>query len=130
MRPSLFWIMAFSICDILRGQSPAAAPGIVAGHVYCADTHTPCRFASVTIEAVPQVKGNGPDPAKSESRSYATSTDIDGAFQITGVLPGDYYILARMTGYFLPYDLVTNEFPDGSPMRAKAVDAVLPRITV
>jgi hypothetical protein len=35
-----------------------------------------------------------------------------------------------MTGYFLPYDLVTNEFPDGSPMQAKAVDAVLPRITV
>jgi hypothetical protein len=130
MRPSLFWITALSFCNILHGQTPATMPGVVVGHVYCADTNTPCRFASVTIEAVSQAKGNSADSTKSEPRSYATSTDIDGAFQITGVLPGDYYILARMTGYFLPYDLVTNEFPDGSPMRAKAVDAVLPRITV
>jgi hypothetical protein len=130
MRPSLFWITALSFCNILHAQTRAAAPGTVAGHVYCADTHTPCRFASVTIEAVPQAKGNASDQQKLELRNYAASTDIAGAFQITDVLPGDYYILARMTGYFLPYDLVTNEFPDSSPLRAKAVDAVLPRITV
>jgi hypothetical protein len=119
-----------------RGISPAqttptpAPTGTVSGHVFCADTHTPCRFASVTIEAVPQTKGDSPNPLTSKPRDYSASTDLDGAFQITGVIPGDYYVFARLTGYFLPYDLAVSEFSEDSPLRAKAIDAVLPKITV
>jgi hypothetical protein len=77
MRPSLFWITALSFCNILHGQTPATTPGVVVGHVYCADPNTPCRFASVTIEAVSQAKGNSADSTKSEPRSYATFTACD-----------------------------------------------------
>jgi hypothetical protein len=131
MRPSAFSIIALTLVGrALSAQTPAPPPGSVSGHVYCADTHTPCRFASVTLEAVPQPKpGNSASP-NAEPRNYATETDLDGAFQVNGVLPGDYYILARLTGYFLPYDLAVSEFPDDPVLRAKAIDAALPKITV
>ena len=123
-------IATLATIGTMAAQTSATPSGTVSGHVYCADTHTPCRFASVTIEAVPQAKENGPDAPNSNSHSYAASTDLDGAFQITGVPPGDYYILARLTGYFLPYDLAVSEFQDDSSLRTKAIDAVLPKITV
>jgi hypothetical protein len=127
---SCILIVTLATCSIGRAQTPPAPTGSVSGHVFCADTHTPCRFASVTIEAVPQVKGDAPNTLTSKPRNYSTSTDLEGAFQITGVVPGDYYALARLTGYFLPYDLAVSEFSENSPLRAKAIDAVLPKITV
>jgi hypothetical protein len=131
MRPSAFSIIALTLVgSALSAQAPAALPGSVAGHVYCADTHTPCRFASVTLEAVPQSKAGNSASPNSEPRNYAAETDLDGAFQIDGVPPGDYYILARLTGYFLPYDLAVSEFPNDPVLRAKAIDAALPRISV
>ncbi len=127
--PSLL-IAALAAYGTAAAQTTPPPTGAVTGHVYCADTHTPCRFASVTLEIAPQPRASGSGSAKSKPRNYAASTDLDGAFQITGVLPGDYYILARQTGYFLPYDLAINEFSDDPAQRAKAIDAVLPRITV
>jgi hypothetical protein len=129
-RLSAVLIATLATSCIAPAQTTPAPTGTVSGHVFCADTHTPCRFASVTIEAVPPAKGDAPNTPTSKPRDYSTSTDLDGAFQITGVIPGDYYVLARLTGYFLPYDLAVNEFSEDSPLRAKAIDAVLPKITV
>jgi hypothetical protein len=131
MRPSSLWIIALVFgFDNLSAQTPATAPGTVDGHVYCADTHTPCRFASVTIQTAPPAKEIGPDTANSPSHSYAASTSLEGAFHISGVAPGDYYILGRQSGYLSPYDIAHSEFPDDPSLSSKALDIALTRITV
>lgn len=61
MRYGLSFVLIATLVTIgtISAQIPATVPGSVSGHVYCADTHTPCRFASITIEAIPQPKANG-----------------------------------------------------------------------
>lgn len=107
----------------------AAQTGGVAGHVFCADTQTPCRFASVVLQDAPAVKGGGTG-AGSRGSSYSAQTDLDGAFQMRNVLPGDYYILARLAGYVSPYDLANSEYPDDSALRTQALEVALTRIKV
>ena len=108
-----------------------AQAGSVAGHVFCADTGTPCRFASVALEeAPPLTSGAAPDLQSGSSVSSAGTTDLDGAFQISGVTPGDYYVTARLAGYVSAYDLANSEYPDDSGRRREALEAALVRVTV
>jgi hypothetical protein len=130
MRPLLLLAAMATISATLSAQNGTTVLGAVAGHVYCADTHTPCRFASVTIETAPPAKESGPAAANDPSHSYAASTGLDGAFRISGVAPGDYYILGRQSGYLSPYDIAHSEFQDNPSLSAKALDVALTRITV
>jgi hypothetical protein len=108
----------------------SSATGSVIGHVTCADTHTPCRFGSVTIESAPPAKYTGSLTPKQPPHSYSAPTDIEGAYQINGVVPGDYYVLARIAGYVSPYDLAANEFRDNPSFESQAFEVALTRITV
>jgi hypothetical protein len=131
MRPSLFLLAALaSLPGTLSAQSGTISTGSVIGHLLCADTHTPCRFASVTMETAPPAKEVGSVAAAFTSHAYAASTDLDGVFHMTNVIPGDYYILARFPGYLSAYDLAVSEFQEDSPLRSKAIEAALPRVTV
>jgi len=124
LRLSFGLLVAFSV----HAQQGAQHLGTVSGRVFCSDTQTPCRFATVTIETAPP-----PDVLETkpkESHTYGGATDLDGNFQITGVADGDYYILAQMMGYLSPYDMAVGIAPKGSPLSAKAVDTALSRITV
>lgn len=127
-------VSVFVVCSTsLLAQTDVTAPGSISGHVYCADTNTPCRFANVTIQTAPPAKkSEDPVPASPvpASHSYSASTDIDGVFQISGVIPGDYYILRRLSGYISTLDLAVSELPKDSPMLAQALDIALTRVTV
>lgn len=68
--------------------------GSVSGHVYCADTNAPARFARVTLVPLNTTLGPG--------RGGSVSTGLDGSFQIQNIAPGTYYISAVLSGYIGP----------------------------
>ena len=93
--------------------------GTVTGHVTCADTGRPARFAMVALFAVPKTVTAAPDPnAKPEEAMAAalksigdtnmvqTQTGLDGAFIANNVAPGDYYAFAGVPGYVQPMNMV------------------------
>jgi hypothetical protein len=114
----------------MSGQQPAAELGAISGHVYCADSQTPCRFATITIQSVPPIKSNSVSSEVPQTHSFSASTDIDGSYEIRGVTPGEYYILGRFSGYLSPYDLASNAFSGDSPLLGKAIDIALLKIKV
>ena len=103
--------------------------GNVAGHVTCADSRTPCRFASVTIQSAP-AKNTSSGAAQEKTHSYAADTGLDGAYAIKDVAPGEYYIQAVQAGYLSPYDLAGNETAGDPSLAAKAAEIVLQRFSV
>jgi hypothetical protein len=70
--------------------------GTVTGHVYCADTQKPARFANVRLQPVDAQGG------RFGSRGGFATTGSDGSFRMTGVSPGDYYADVMMPGYVQP----------------------------
>lgn len=44
------------------GQTVNTGTGTVAGHVFCNDTQTPCRFATVTLQVAPMESGSTAPP--------------------------------------------------------------------
>ena len=86
--------------------APSEPTGTVTGHVFCADTNEPARFAHVTLETVPT------KPAAKSSASTkggialmpdfgfgTVETSIDGSFTIRNVKPGSYYVVVDKEGY-------------------------------
>jgi hypothetical protein len=131
MRLSAFLITASAFTfGTISAQVSTTAQGTVTGHIYCADSRTPCRFATVTIQSVPSTKSSNPASPAQQSHSFGAATDIEGVFQIRGVIPGEYYILSRLPGYLSPYDLATNEFQGDSSLEHRALDIALTRISV
>lgn len=130
MRIALLLLLYSSLASTpMSPQAPVVRGAAVSGHVYCADTQTPCRFASVTLQSAPPAAGSH-DSGKAKTNSYAAATDLDGFYQLASVAPGEYYILGRLAGYLSPFDLASSMFQSGSPMAAKAIDSALSRITV
>lgn len=125
----IFHVLALWLCCF---RMDAQTTGTVAGRVTCADTRTPCRFASVTIESAPASKDGSPISPKSISplHTYAAATDLDGMFEINSVVPGDYYITALMPGYLSPYDLAANESSGEPSLKPQAMEIALERIIV
>jgi hypothetical protein len=83
-------------------QSPAPHPedlGTVTGHITCADTQRPARFAGVHL--VP-VKSTGRSPAWSLARF--DQTDLTGAYTLRDIRPGDYYLSIYFSGYVNPIE--------------------------
>src|SRR5581483_1013499 len=117
---------AFSVAVASRAQQPVAPPsGTVAGHVTCGDTQRPARFASVllygvptSVSATPAPPSEGASDAQVEAALKAslaglnstnfvqTQTDVEGAFRVAGVPPGDYYVFASVPGYVQPMNVV------------------------
>lgn len=103
VRSALF--LALLLLPVPRAMAQVSQPGrgTVTGHVDCSDTHTPCRFASVTLEAVP-------DPSAHEQAAspvtYAGATDIAGNYRILNVDPGTYFVVGREAGYLSPTDIL------------------------
>ena len=89
----------------LWGQGSLASGGVVTGRVFCSDMHTPCRFASVSLESEP-AEGAG----ERQARVYGATTDVEGNFEISGVSAGTYLIAARLPGYISNYDALRVEY--------------------
>lgn len=111
------------------GQTVNTGTGTVVGHVFCNDTQTPCRFATVTLQIAPMESG-GTVPSRSKTRGLSAVSDLNGAFQINGVPAGNYYVLGRMPGYVTSLDLYSSEHQGEIPESAKVLDQLLTRITV
>ncbi|MFP5275650.1 MAG: collagen binding domain-containing protein [Acidobacteriota bacterium] len=132
-------LLAVAFGAVLRAQSPAAGVGAVTGHVYCSDTRTPCRFATVSlqpIQALANARAVGierltaSDWKKVRAKSYSAVTDIDGRFEITGVADGEYYVYAESAGYLDPYRLATTGALGDASQSLDALEKLLPRIRV
>jgi hypothetical protein len=113
---------------LIYGQAPVST-GSLSGQVICSDTRTPCRFASVTIQSL----SSALESASKEHAtpvSFSTSTNLGGFYSISGVPPGDYYVIGRLAGYTNPYDLLTTELGGDLALSRTALDAALPTVHV
>ncbi len=101
--------IALFCCTLLQAQgigSSQAQPqytGSVSGHVYCADTNAPARFARVMLRPVGTSSGTTRENYFSQSQA---TTGLDGSFQMQNVAPGTYYVFASLTGYLNPLSQV------------------------
>lgn len=112
------------------GQSAQTYSGAVSGHVYCADTNTPCRFATVNLQSAPPERAGTAPSEVSSSHSYGAEADLNGAYRIQGVAPGQYFIVARYAGYVSGYDLAELHSSGDLSLTSPALSKYLSRITV
>jgi len=118
-------------------QPPAKVlTGSVAGHVYCADTNAPARFAWVTIEPasdfdVPDPMTQADEVGARHSSVETVETQLDGSYLLPKIAPGQYYILVELPGYISPVaQLTTEDFTYPSPEDLKHIRSVLQTVTV
>jgi len=115
--------------------------GSVAGHVFCADTNQPARFAKVSLEAIADPPSSTPaaspsaastpKPASKPPAGSNVETTLDGGFTLTKVKPGDYYVVVQKQGYVKPRDMFTQkEIDDPTPAMRALVEQALPRVHV
>ena len=91
-------------------QKPST-PGILTGHVFCADTQRPARIAQVRLLRVPvpaDLKENkSGEPELPTNLSEVVETSLDGSFTVPNVKPGRYYLVVEKEGYIDPVALFT-----------------------
>ena len=88
---------------LLAGTSAtaqAAAGGSVTGMVVCDDTRGPARSAYVYLQAPISRKARFVAPQE----AFGGTTDADGAFTISNVTPGEYYVIVFFPGYISARD--------------------------
>jgi hypothetical protein len=118
-------------------EAIAEPTGSVTGHVFCADTNEPARFANISLEAVRDPSAAKPDAPPTRGVSFgggSTTTvqsTLDGSFVLSKVKPGDYFIIVSQPGYIKARNLFTQkEIDDPSPEMRALVERVLPRVHV
>jgi hypothetical protein len=90
-------LYAIAALSALPARAQRGDTGTVTGHVYCADTQKPARFATIRLQSA--------DAQRSRffgGRGGFATTGSDGSFHMTGVTPGDYYADVVMPGYVQP----------------------------
>jgi len=125
----------------LHSFAQDATSGAVTGHVTCADTQQPARFAYVTLIQVPtQVTEmpnfDSPNLKKLTNQLEALTkktdhnpnevdmqTDIEGEYVASGVPPGDYYVFASQAGYVSPRSIVLAAYENGVDL-TKGIEGV------
>jgi len=137
-----FAVLAFTTVSLVSAQTPQQVPvapeptGTITGHVFCADTNEPARFAQVSLQAIPAPSASKPAPADFIPRTDTSGagkvqTSLDGSFTLTHVKPGTYYVLVDKAGYLGPRDLFTvQELADTSPEMLARRAATIPHVTV
>lgn len=134
MRTFIFLSLACCLIPAVIAEPPESSkPGMVTGHVYCVDTNRPCRFAEVNIHRVQaefEVNKTGGNTLIPDRNTYSATTGIDGAFLITGVPPGDYYVRSHFAGYLDPFQVVFSESESEETIPPEELEKVLPRIKV
>jgi Carboxypeptidase regulatory-like domain len=117
-------------------QSPRAGATTVSGHVYCADTNSPARMATVVLQPAKAIDGFKPGDSIATTSS-GVQTLLDGSFVLSNVAPGTYYVVANLPGYLSPLSSLmsvpadatqAHEIkPDGA---APTIPASVPKVTV
>jgi Carboxypeptidase regulatory-like domain len=118
------------LCTVVAGVVALPVPaqygdtGTVTGHVYCADTQKPARFASIRLQPVEAQGG------RSGGRGGFATTGSDGSFRMTGVTPGDYYADVMMPGYVQPLRGMLRDLSSLSSADRDRVNSQLTRVSV
>jgi hypothetical protein len=127
-----------ALCLSCTAQSTASArqkTTTVTGHVYCADTNAPARFASVMLEPVsliekPHLPG-GKNEGHAEIMVTAVETTLDGSFTLPKVSPGTYYVIAYKAGYLSPLATFPSDVLEHpSDEDRKRIAATVPKMTI
>lgn len=138
MRKRLYFLLclvALSFCVHAQTQTPTEATGSVSGHVYCADTNQPARFALVILQPAPE-KAEAPSskkftPGAMGSAPPSVRTGLDGSFRFAKVKPGIYFLITEFAGYVSPLaKLSSEEIRSGKGANAEKIEKLLDKITV
>jgi hypothetical protein len=128
MSRELGYVIVLTLVSVpLSAQSGKAPHGSISGTVYCTDTSTPCRFASVDL--TPATAGHRPSPSSEEGSGLTAATDIQGHFELHDIPVGGYFVSPRLPGYFTVYDLAVAEY-GGSPLQQKALDVAVQQVEI
>jgi hypothetical protein len=124
-----------TVSTALLAQDVTAAPttGSISGHVYCADTQKPARFAQVRLVPIPQrTPGMNPRAILAQRGGVPngmSATDVEGSFTLTGVQPGDYYVDVTSPGYMQPLHGALN-LNQLTPAVRDKLNSVVTRVSV
>lgn len=116
-------------------QTTPGGTGAINGYVYCADTNTPARMATVRVQSVTSLGLDSGRPGEGSLDGAVTLTGMDGSFRFDRLTPGDYVVLVTLRGYLFPLAELT--LGDLAVTRKSAADAarkrvenVLPRVSL
>ena len=130
-------LSAAACMALAHGQTATSAPettGSVSGHVYCADTNEPARFATVALQAAPVVTDTSLQKRLTpvvRPVTPATRTGLDGSFHFSAVRPGTYFLIADYPGYISPIaKLSAAELKSKEPSDIEKVEKLLVKVTV
>jgi Carboxypeptidase regulatory-like domain len=96
VKPLYTIIEALLILGPAATAQPLASGGTVTGTILCDDTHGPARKASVYLEST---TSNRPGVFLPPGEVFAATTNLEGAFAISDVSPGEYYVVTIYAGY-------------------------------
>lgn len=130
---ALLCVGLVALCGVAPGQVSKPGTGTVTGHVICADTQKPARFAQVMLLAVPaavtpfakidatdsktiQAFTKAMTDAMNSATFVLTQTGFDGSFVADDVTPGEYYVMASVAGYVQPHNLVQAAYDAGEDL--------------
>ena len=110
----------------IRLHNVAEGPtGTITGHVYCADTNAPARFARVSLIRIPTADSFGGGPMET------ATTNTDGLFSVPVAPAGSYYIDVAAPGYISPLRAVDNaELFNVDPATRAHVMSLVPNVTI
>lgn len=84
-------------------KKPESTTGTVSGSVTCADTNAPARFATVTLERMPEeVAEVGKKEKDGPGMNPTATTNMEGRFFLDKVQAGRYYVVGGLAGYLNP----------------------------
>lgn len=145
-RSAVFALLAATVAVTQAQSGTNASPtpsqlqpnGTITGHVFCADTSRPARFARVSLQPVSDPNKAKPNYAPLSSTKAAPETTmlnssvdtaLDGSFTLTHVKPGHYYVIVRKDGYINPAAMFSGkELANPTDQIRALMDEVLPRI--
>ncbi|WP_187143077.1 MSCRAMM family protein [Terriglobus albidus] len=113
-------------------QSQSVPSGSVSGHIVCADTHAPARFARVSLS---RLRDAGSDIRQVgvifSGGGGQMTTDLDGFFAISHVAPGTYALRVDLPGYLDPMSSVDlQDWMSSDPQKQDRLRSSLSTVTV
>ncbi|MGO4211421.1 hypothetical protein AB4Y89_07595 [Terriglobus sp. 2YAB30_2] len=114
----------------LQTQPPPS--GSVTGHIFCADTHAPARFARVSLVRLRDTENlERQIGVMFSSFGGPATTDMEGAFAIPHVAPGTYALQVDLAGYLDPTSVVDmQDWMKPDPQVQANLRSALPTVTI
>ena len=105
--------------------------GAIEGRVFCDDSKSPARFATVLTIPIPTFDANGKGTLPKVSRTNVAKTNLDGDYTLTKISSGDYFVLAEMQGYLSPVaQFRKHDLDNLKPETIKKLIELLPSVHV